>query len=597
MISEEKILEVRTRSSIVEVVSDYVTLKKTGRNYVGLCPFHGEKTPSFTVNEEKGIFHCFGCGVGGNVFNFLMHYDHLNFPEAIERLANRYGISVEKRERPAGQEARRESLYRVNEKAAAHFYENLYRRPGGQKGVDYLRTRGVEEKTARRFHLGYAGPAGSGLVGFLKREGLSPADAVRLGLLSEGGQGLYREKFFDRLIFPILNPSGKVVGFGGRVIGEGRPKYLNSAESPLFHKGSTLYGLFQARDAVRSSDRVIVVEGYLDVMVLSQFGISDVVATLGTALTPDHVWTLSRYTKNVIALFDGDEAGRKAAARSFEIFVEGGLLGKGAFLPPGEDPDSYVRSHGREALEGLLREAVPLADYYFTFLEREFGNGLEGRSRIAQEVARVLAKVRNPFECDLLARRAADSLGIHEDLLRGFAAKGNGSPASGQKAPSPATNIEGREDLAESSLVSLMLRFPSLIQRLERESQVESLLGAVWGPIARRIISEWREWGKVDVAILAQDLSSERVSRISALMLEGGEITEAEGERMAADCLSHLQRRYLRNLEKELRQAIRRAEEEKNEKLKKERMLEWQEVVQKERHLEQQRLTPKTGIR
>ncbi len=595
MISEEKILEVRTRSSIVEVVSDYVTLKKTGRNYIGLCPFHGEKTPSFTANEEKGIFHCFGCGVGGNVFNFLMHYDHLNFPEAVEQVAKRYGISIERLERPAGGDARRESLYRVNEKAAAHFHENLFRRPAGKKALGYLQARGVEEKTARHFHLGYA-PAGSGLAGFLKREGLSPADAVRLGLLSEGGQGIYREKFFDRLIFPILNPSGKVAGFGGRVIGEGRPKYLNSSESPLFHKGSTLYGLFQAREAVRASDRVIVVEGYLDVMVLSQFGVSDVVATLGTALTPDHVRALSRYTKNVIALFDGDEAGRKAAARSFEIFVEGGLLGKGAFLPPGEDPDSFVRSQGKAALEKLLGDAVPLADYYFDFLMLGFGKGLEGRSQIAQEVARVLAKVRNPFEYDLLARRAVE-LGIHEDLLRGFAARGSGSQASGQKAVNPGGSGQGREELAESSLVSLMLRFSTVIERVEREDQVGSLLGPVWEPIVRRIVSEWRERGKVDIAILAQDLPVDRVSRISALMLEGGDITEAEGERMAADCLAHLQRGYLRNLERELGLAIRRAEEEKDEKLKKERMLEWQEVVRKKRHLEQERLTPKTEIR
>lgn len=596
MIPEEKILEVRTRSSIVEIVSDSVTLKKTGRNYIGLCPFHGEKTPSFTVSEEKGIFHCFGCGVGGNVFNFLMHYDHLSFPEAIERVAKRYGVVIERSERPAGGEARRESLYRVNEKAAACFQENLFHRPAGKKALEYLQARGVEEKTARQFHLGYAS-AGSGLAGFLKREGLAPADAVRLGLLSEAGQGLYREKFFDRLMFPILNPSGKVVGFGGRVIGEGRPKYLNSAESPLFHKGSTLYGLFQAREAVRASDRVVVVEGYLDVMVLSQFGVSDVVATLGTALTPDHVRALSRYTKNVIALFDGDEAGRKAAARSFEIFVEGGLLGKGAFLPPGEDPDSFVRSQGRTAVEKLLEDAVPLADYYFTFLEREFGKGLEGRSRIAQEIARVLAKVRNPFEYDLLARRAVDALGIHEDLLRGVAAKGSAQPASGSGAPNPAGRLGNPDDRAESSLVSLMLRFSTVIERVERGSQVECLMSPVWEPIVRRIIVEWRDRGRVDVAILSQELSPDHVSRISALMLEGGDITEVEGERMAADCLAHLQRRYLRNLERELRQAIWRAEEEKNEKLKKERMLEWQEVVRKERHLEQQRLTPKTEIR
>ena len=597
MITEEKISEVRERCSIVEVIADHLTLKKAGRNYLGLCPFHAEKTPSFTVNEEKGIFHCFGCGVGGNVFHFLMQYDHLTFPEAVERVGKRYGIAVERLERPgAKREAEeRESLYRLNERAAAYFHEVLFGHPEGQRALQYLRTRGVEERVARRFYLGYAPHGDQGLVGFVKKEGLSLKNAVRLGLLSERGPDRYGDKFFNRLIFPILNPAGKAVGFGGRVIAEGLPKYLNSAETPLFRKGANLYGLFHAKEAIRAADRAVVVEGYLDVIALSQFGISYAVATLGTALTPDHVRILGRYTKNIVALFDGDEAGQKAAARSFEIFVAGGLLGRAAFLPKGEDPDTFVRSHGKQPLEVIIDQAVPLADYTFSWLEGQFGKSLEGKSQIAQEVSRLLAKVHSPFEADLLARRAADSLGIREELLRLPArpSGGEGRPSGSPKA----AQSEAREDLAERSLVSLMLRFPSLAQYMEQERELEGSVNPKWREIVHGILSQWREEGKVDVASLTQRLSPERAPQVAAVWLEGENLLEAECEKMMADCLSHLKRRYLRELEKELRQAIRIAEEKKDDKVKKERMLEWQEVVRRERQLERQRFAPKTEIR
>ena len=600
MISEGKILEIRERSSIVEVISDHLTLKKVGRNYLGLCPFHSEKTPSFTVNEEKGIFHCFGCGVGGNVFHFLMRYDHLTFPETVEQVGRRYGIAVERLERPGARRDadEKESLYRLNERAAAYFHEVLFVHPEGKGALDYLKARGVEERVARRFYLGYAPHGGQGLVGFLKRESLSLKNAVRLGLISERGPQYYGEKFFDRLIFPIVSPGGKVVGFGGRVIGQGLPKYLNSAESPLFRKGANLYGLFQAKEAIREVDRVVVVEGYLDLLALSQFGISYAVATLGTALTPDHVRILGRYTKNIIALFDGDEAGRKAAARSFEIFVEGGLLGRAAFLPNGEDPDTFVRSRGREALEATIDQAVPLADYYFTWLEGQYGKSLEGKSQIAQEISRILAKVRNPFEVDLLARRAVDSLGVREDLLRHPSRQPGrqGRSISPVASPRPLQE-EAREDLPERSLVSLMLRFPSVIQHVEHEGDVEALVSPKWREVFQGVFSEWREQGRVDVAHLAQGFSPDRASQIAALMLEGESIPEEESEKMMADCLSHLRKRHLRGLEKDLRQAIRIAEEKKDEKAKRERMLEWQEVVRRERLLEHRRFARKTENR
>lgn len=599
MIAEEKIVEIRERASIVEVISDHLTLRKAGRNYLGICPFHAEKTPSFTVNEEKGIFHCFGCGVGGNVFHFLMRYDQLTFPEAVERVAKRYGIPVERQERPgAPREAEeRETLYRVNERAAAYYHQTLFAHAEGKKGLAYLRAREIEEGSARRFYLGYAPRRGGGLVDFLRREGLSLKEAARLGLVNPRGAQEYGERFFDRLIFPIVNSAGKVVGFGGRVISEGSPKYLNSPETPLFRKGSTLYGLLQAKEGIRSLDRVIVVEGYLDVIALAQFGISCAVATLGTSLTADHVRILGRFTKNIIALFDGDEAGRKAAARSFEIFIDAGQLGRAAFLPTGEDPDSFVRSRGREAMDAVLVEAAPLADYAFSYLESQFGRSLEGRSRMANEVHRLLSKVRDPFEADLLARRAVDSLGVNEELLRraGGLPERRGVTLSKEKSAGERP-LEAREDLAERSLMSLILRFPSLVSSLAREEDIELLVSSQWKEVIEKVLSAWRERGEFNPARFTQDFSQDQASQIAALTLEGENLPEQECERMMADCVAHLRRRHLRGLERELRLAIRVAEERKDEKAKRERMLEWQEVVQRERQLERQRLAAKTQI-
>jgi DNA primase len=599
MIRQEKIVEIRQRASIVEVISDFVTLKKAGRNHMGLCPFHAEKTASFTVNEEKGIYHCFGCQSGGSVFHFLMNYDHLTFPEAVERVAKRYGITVEyDGGRPTQESGEREKLYRVNERVALNYQKLLRSHPEGRRATAYLRDRGVDDAAAEKFMLGYAPQSGSGLLNVFRQENISSADACRLGLIGQRAEQKFYEKFFARVIFPILSPAGKVVAFGGRVLDQSLPKYLNSSETPLFHKGSTLYGLYQAKDGIRRADRVVVVEGYLDVIALAQHDIPYVVATLGTALTADHVRVLSRYTKNIIALFDGDDAGRKAASRSFEIFLEAGLLGRAAFLPKGDDPDTFVRRQGKAALEALLDQAVPLADFYFSWLEQRYGKSLEGKSQVAGEVSRVLAKVTNAFEVDLLARRAVDILGIREELLRRTqapASKRFSSPASQTANPSAAE--QSRDDIAERSLVSLMLRLPAALERLCGSAEVREWFGIRWGRVVDDIAAQWQERGAVDVPQLLESLAPDMASQIAALSLERENLTDAECARMVEDCLGHLRRRHLKGLERDLRLAIRAAEEQQDEKAKRERMLEWQDLVRKERQLERQKHAPKHPVR
>jgi DNA primase len=593
MIKQETIIQVRERASIVEIISDYVTLKKAGRNYMGLCPFHAEKTPSFTVSDDKGIYHCFGCQAGGSVFDFLMQYERLTFPEAVERVAKRYGLALAREEgvgRPApGGE--REPLYRINECAAANYQKMLWTHPEGKQALRYLQSRGLDEATMRRFVLGYAPANGSGLVELLNKQKLPAADAVRLGLLAQRGTHQFHEKFFTRVIFPIAGPAGKIIAFGARVLNQGWPKYLNSSETPLFHKGSTLYGLHESRDGIRRNDRVVVVEGYLDVIALSQSGISDAVATLGTALTVNHARALARYTKNIIALFDGDEAGRKAAARSFEVFIEAGFLGRASFLPSGEDPDTFVRNRGKAELEALLDKAVPLADYYFSWLAQQHGNTLAGKSRIAAEVSRVLAKLENAVEVDLLARRAVDTLGIREELLRRPAAGGQ-SVASPSTPPSAAPP----PDRAERALLALMLRFPSTVRTVQQETEIRQWMAPDWRCVVDVILAEWQEREEIDVFRVGQKLPAEWSGKLSALALEAERVPENERDKIAADCIAYLRRKYLRNRERNLRIEIRAAEESNDEKAKRERILEWQEVVRKGRQLDR-RFEPKTSTR
>jgi DNA primase len=359
-----------------------------------------------------------------------------------------------------------------------------------------------------------------------------------------------------------------------------------------------LYGLYQAKEAIRKSDRAVVVEGYLDVVALHQYGVDYAVATLGTALTVEHVRALSRYTKNVVAFFDGDPAGSRAAERSFEIFVEAGLLGRAAFLPNGEDPDTFIRSRGKEAVEELLDRSVPLADYYFSSLEKRYGKSLEGKSRIAQEISRVLQKVRNPFEVDLLIARAVDSLGIREDYFR--------KPPQNSVAPKPpllanprfsSSDLGNRANAAERSLISLILRYPRIAGYVFGDTDVRQWVGSAWREIIDLIRADWQEHGNIDVAMIVQAFDSDVAAQIAGFAIEGEKIPEAESQKMADDCIAHLRRRHMREQERNLRIAIRTAEEQKDENATRERILEWQEIVRKERQLERRKLAPKITAR
>ncbi len=358
------------RLDIVEVIDRRVGLKKSGRNFTACCPFHEEKTPSFSVNQEKQFYYCFGCGAGGNAIGFIMDYERMDFPRAIEVLADTAGLEVP-REASAFQEQpqQKKNIYTILEKAAVYYQQQLKEHPQKQRAVDYLKARGLSGEIARDFDMGYAPPGWDNLLNHL---GQSDEDRQ---LLIDGGMLIEKEeenklydRFRDRIIFPIRDNRGRVIAFGGRVLGDDKPKYLNSPETPVFHKSKELYGLYQSRKANRQLQRLLVVEGYMDVVALAQHGINWSAATLGTATSTDHLNRVFRQCPEVIFCFDGDEAGRKAAVRALDSALpamEDGRRARFLFLPQGEDPDSMVRAIGASNFIRLVEKAEPLEEYLF----------------------------------------------------------------------------------------------------------------------------------------------------------------------------------------------------------------------------------------
>lgn len=413
--SKTAVDEIRDRVDILTVVSDYVQLKKKGRYYVGLCPFHSEKTPSFTVTPEKGIFHCFGCGEGGDAFSFVQRIENVGFIEAAKTLAQRFNLPWnDLPENPHESEAR-EDILRIGRFAEA-FFERILAGPKGEAARRYLEKRGVTAETAALFHLGYA-PEGSTFFRFMKGKGVAPERLERAGLVLWGQNGYY-DRFRDRVIFPIHDHRGRVVGFGGRTMGDGVPKYLNSPESPVFSKGRLLYGLDLAGESIRRQGRVFVVEGYMDAISLRQHGLSNVVASLGTAFTSDHARLLSRYAKEVFLCYDADRAGQSATLKGLDTLKQAGLDVRIVELPAGEDPDSFVRGSGLDEFLQRADNGPGVVEYRLSrVLDRPDLERPEAAAGAVQDVLPVLADIRDSVERDAYVQRLAASLRVSADSI------------------------------------------------------------------------------------------------------------------------------------------------------------------------------------
>jgi len=489
--------QVKEQADIVQIIGESVELKRAGARFLGRCPFHGEKTPSFSVHPGQQFYHCFGCGESGDVFSFMMKYHNLDFPSALQELARRYQIELpQKQSSPAEQEKenQRKAMYAVNAKAAHLFREYLLQSRGAAPARAYLERRGIPLEIQEKFQLGYAPAVESAGWNFLgsSLQGEESAAAEAVGLLVRNDKGGTYDRFRDRILFPIFDPKGRISGFGGRIVGDGQPKYMNSPESPVFDKSRSLLGLFQQAPEIRSRQRVVLVEGNFDMISLVVHGCPNVVAPLGTALTRPQLKLLRHYADNAILLFDGDAAGVKAAVRAVPLFLAEQMSAKVALLPPNHDPDTFIREKGQEEMERLLDSAVPLAEFALTKLIEEHGLSLDGKNRIVEELRPLAQAAASPLQRSVVIAHFSEKLGVParqlSELLLDNRAPGaarDGAPPAPEGIPFgrpyPAgtqprmagrAGREGRSRIvlsgAQKRLVAHMVLYPAHFRRLEQ---------------------------------------------------------------------------------------------------------------------------------
>ncbi|WP_022668406.1 DNA primase [Desulfospira joergensenii] len=469
-VPEEKISEILNTSDIVELVSESVILKKSGRNFFGLCPFHSEKTPSFSVNPNKQIFYCFGCGAGGNALAFVMKYHGIGFPEAARMLARKHNIPIETKDLDPAKKQQiqsRESLFRLNKKVMSYYSGILKEDPAGKIAGAYLEKRGTHPDIIDRFCLGYSADKWDGAVGFLRKEKVGRKTALNSGLIlpRKQGQGFY-DRFRNRIMFPIFDINMQVAGFGGRVMDDAMPKYLNSPETPVYSKGRILYGLHAAKQHCRQEGSVYIVEGYFDFLSLFQHGIKNCVASLGTALTSEHVRILKGYASKMVLVFDSDAAGINAAKRSIKIFMQEGVDTRILVLPDGNDPDSFVMSRGRDAWDGVAKGAKTIMEFLLHLSMETHGLTVEGRVKILEDMKAYLAEISDSALRSLYVKELSETLNIDEKaVLEKVRDQVN---RKGSHAPRGRLEeeIPKESDPLEEQLVSMMLNFPETIPDL-----------------------------------------------------------------------------------------------------------------------------------
>jgi DNA primase len=482
-VAADVVSEVKSRLDIIDVVAGYVTLQRAGREFKGLCPFHGEKTPSFTVSPERQAWYCFGCSLGGDMFAFVQKIENIDFRQALQQLADRAGVELEERPGVAGNSARKRNVIELNTKAAAFFEHVLWKSEAGRAGRELLQQRGLDEETARRFGVGFAPAGGNGenaLVRFLVDRGGKVADIVEAGLAHDRGQSP-RDRFRNRLIFPIRDDRGAVIAFGGRAMGDAVPKYLNSPETAVYHKSSALFGIDLAREALRSDHQALVVEGYFDVIASHRAGIAHVVASSGTALTREQVRILSRYTESITLCFDADDAGIAAASRAVDIISAEGLSARLVVLPEGvKDPDELVKVEPG-AFARVVAAAKP---EWEVLLERAIGEvsvtDVEERRRAAERAVALLLRIPNAATRDLYGQQAASRLGLSADALAADVARAlrGERPRPAKAAPATVTTPSAADEAppaapvappstAEEYIAAAVLRRPSAVRLLD----------------------------------------------------------------------------------------------------------------------------------
>ncbi|WP_346937947.1 DNA primase [uncultured Clostridium sp.] len=568
MFSEELIQKIKEENDIVDIVSEVVTLRKTGKNYLGRCPFHSEKTPSFTVSSEKQIYKCFGCGEAGNVISFVMKTRNMAFPDAVKVLGEKVGIVVDDTNSPGKSSAANEKyqrMYDINIQAGRYYYTNLkrYKAP-----YEYLKGRGITDETIKKFGIGFALDNWQGIRSYLKQRGFSEEEILELGLTTKNEKGNIYDRFRNRIIFPVFNVSGRVIGFGGRVLDDSKPKYLNSPETPIFHKGTNLYGLNLAIKN-NSARTVIMVEGYMDVISLFQQGVTNVVATLGTALTEGQCKLLKRYIDTVIVSFDSDAAGQNATIRGLEILQKSGFNLKILRIPRGKDPDEFIRSYGKEKFLNLVDGALPLIDFKLKMAEKGIDfSKKEMVIKYLKEVVIVL-KDLDPLEKAVYIKQVSEKSGIGEEAIMESVDKNHKKYIQNDKNHN--INREFGQKLylepgfvrAERTVLSLALHKRLSDKIFSSISEDELILKA--HKVIYKIIKENNMCSKEELIkiIELQTMQDSEFTREWIKIQEYKiDIDEASIDKMISDCVNKMKKYKLEESKRKIMDKIRRCESE-----------------------------------
>ncbi len=590
-IPDETIEEIRASTDIVDLVGGFVSLRKAGKSWKGLCPFHTEKTPSFHVTPDRGIFHCFGCGRGGNVYAFLMEHEGLSFLEAVRFLADRAGIALPRpgAEGGRGEDAAREATLRATRAALDWFRKNLADRARGAAAREYLARRGIGADAIETFAIGYALPEWDALLKHLARLGFAPEMLERAGLVvrRERGGGFY-DRFRDRVIFPIQGPTGQPIAFGGRLLGDGEPKYLNSPETPIFRKGRGLFGLYPNRGAIRDAGHAVLVEGYTDLIGLHAVGVRNTVAPLGTAFTEEQARLLSNHTRLVVLLYDADDAGRAAALRTIPSLLAAGIAVRVGALPEGADPDDYARREGGDAARRVIEGA---AGWVHAVME---ATSREGREAQARRVVELLARVPDALALGILLGEASAALGLSEDLLRRETeARRLQSPDAPARAivveGGPARRARGADGAhrAERALLALCLREPLLVPLVAQHVGPDDFADAGHRKLAHALLGSSTDAPLTELHALLSRFREE--PSIQGLVTEalGAAEEEERKEIKARDYVVRiLKRRLERNWER-TREELRRAQERKDVEAQRRLMKDLEEQKQASQELVQ----------
>ncbi len=569
--------QIQEKTDIVEVISHYVPLKKLGRNYKAPCPFHNEKTPSFIVSPDKQIYHCFGCGAGGNVFSFLMRHENLQFPEVIEMLAEKCGVALPKNIGGRGADnVLANQLYKIND-LACHFFQGSL--DSNKIAKDYILSRGAGEETLKKFKIGFAPNSWDALLNFFKKQSIDQAMLEKAGLVVANDKGDHYDRFRNRLVFPIIDLKDRVIGFGARVLDSSLPKYLNSPETPIYSKGRNLYGLNFSKEDIKKSGHFLVVEGYLDFIIPYQAGIKNILATLGTALTIDQIKLLKRFANTAVMVYDPDEAGEAASLRNLDLFISEDVNVYIAELPEGFDPDSYIRKFGVDDFLKLKKSSKNIFDYKLGKLTDRFNiNTTHGKMAIAAQMLPTIARINNAVLKSTLIRKLSERLAVDEESIKSELRKVKGG-ISDRRYVTTVTEVKKHSSSAEIMMLALMLEGRNIIDRVAQALSPDEFKNSSIRDVVNAIFDLHKENKEITPSRLINHLSES--AEAAALITEAVGISEIIGDKEKAlnDCIAKIKRDNLKERMTMIQDAIRIAHNQKNDDRVKELVSEYNELV------------------